>query len=138
MILRFHPSSVRVGYSGPRREPLYWPFVTYTESRRATDKTGKSDEIRRLSSEARRSDCCVEAAFYLSTQASFADLLGVGVIFSVSDASNMPQRDDFAAVGVFAVERRLWDMTFSVPSHGAGNINPFQNHLARRQMQTCP
>ncbi|KAI8504140.1 hypothetical protein Bbelb_182080 [Branchiostoma belcheri] len=38
---------------------------------------------------------------------SFAYVLGGGIIFAVSDASNIPRRDDFAAEGVSAVERRF-------------------------------
>ncbi|KAI8479443.1 hypothetical protein Bbelb_428130 [Branchiostoma belcheri] len=39
--------------------------------------------------------------------ASFAVLLGVGVIFSVSDASNMPPRGTICCRGTFATERRF-------------------------------
>ncbi|KAI8488957.1 hypothetical protein Bbelb_331810 [Branchiostoma belcheri] len=129
MILRFHPSSVRVGYSGPRREPLYWSFVTYTESRRAGDKTGND-----ASNMPRRDDFAAEEVFAVErfgapTRKTFSPRKGL----LARPTQTLPVFSNR-----YLSRPRLWDMTFSVPSHGAGNINPFQNHLARRQMQTCP
>ncbi|KAI8479585.1 hypothetical protein Bbelb_426760 [Branchiostoma belcheri] len=54
-----------------------------------------------------RALCLPWTVLFTRLEPSFAVLLGVDVIFSLSDASNMPPRGTICCRGTFATERRF-------------------------------